>query len=212
VILPTWLSRLFAGLRNGPQSISRNSSSPSAPSLTSEPPTLPKPPKSGPGTRAKSHNAHAETRAKTPNVSAKAIVPQAIVLHHSGGSYAGGVSWIKNPQSRVSYHVLVAPDGRRTVFASPTQRTWHAGISSWRGKRDLNSWSVGASFAGDSYKEPLTDDAMASMAEYLVPVMRQYGMTLDDVTDHRTVSPGRKDDLKPSELARFKSYLAQRLA
>ena len=98
------------------------------------------------------------------------------------------------------------------MFANPTQRTWHAGISSWRGKRDLNSWSVGASFAGDSYKEPITDDAMASMAEYLLPVMRQYGLTLDDVTDHRTVSPGRKDDLKPSELARFKAYLAARLA
>jgi N-acetyl-anhydromuramyl-L-alanine amidase AmpD len=204
-----WLNRLFAALRNGPPSISQNSSLPSKPSSTSEPPTLPKPPKSGPGTKAKSHS---ETRTKTPNVSAKAITPQAIVLHHSGGSYAGGVSWIRNPQSRVSYHCLVAPDGRRTVFANPTQRTWHAGISSWRGKRDLNSWSVGASFAGDSYKEPITDDAMASMAEYLLPVMRQYGLTLDDVTDHRTVSPGRKDDLKPSELARFKAYLAARLA
>ena len=131
------------------------------------------------------------------------------MLHHSGGSYAGGVSWIRNPQSRVSYHCLVAPDGRRTVFAPPTARTWHAGISTWQGKRDLNSWAVGASFAGDSYAEPLTDDAMASMAEYLVPIMREYRLTLDNVTDHRTVSPGRKDDLKPSEFARFKAYLAK---
>jgi hypothetical protein len=28
--------------------------------------------------------------------------------------------------------------------------------------------------------------------------------------DHRTVSPGRKDDLAPKELARFKAYLAKR--
>jgi len=139
-------------------------------------------------------------------------VPRAIVLHHSGGSYAGGVSWIKSPQSRVSYHCLVAEDGRRTVFAIPTQRTWHAGKSQWRGKGDLNSWSVGASFAGDTNKKPLTDDAMISMAEYLVPIMRQYGLTLADVTDHRTVAPGRKDDLKASELTRFRTYLAAALA
>jgi N-acetylmuramoyl-L-alanine amidase len=151
-----------------------------------------------------------ETKVRTPNVSAKAIVPKAIVLHHSGGSYAGGVSWIKNPASRVSYHCLVAQDGRRTVFASPTQRTWHAGVSSWKGRRDLNSWSIGASFAGDTNKEPLTLDAMASMAEYLVPIMREYRLTLDDVTDHRTVSPGRKDDLSWRELERFKAYLAKR--
>jgi N-acetylmuramoyl-L-alanine amidase len=121
------------------------------------------------------------------------------------------VSWIRNPKSRVSYHCLIAPDGRRTVFADPTQRTWHAGKSEWRGKRDLNSWSVGASFAGNSYDQPLTEDAMASMAEYLVPVMREYGLTLQDVTDHRTVSPGRKDDLRPLELERFLRFLSKRL-
>lgn len=50
------------------------------------------------------------------------------------------------------------------------------------------------------------------MADYLLPIMRQYRLTLADVTDHRTVSPGRKDDLNPTELARFKAYLAARLA
>jgi N-acetyl-anhydromuramyl-L-alanine amidase AmpD len=44
-----------------------------------------------------------------------------------------------------------------------------------------------------------------------VPLMKQYGLTLDDVTDHRTVSPGRKDDLNPKELARFKDYLSKLL-
>jgi N-acetyl-anhydromuramyl-L-alanine amidase AmpD len=53
---------------------------------------------------------------------------------------------------------------------------------------------------------------MASMAEYLLPIMQRYGLTLSDVTDHRTVSPGRKDDLSPVEFARFKKYLAARMA
>jgi N-acetyl-anhydromuramyl-L-alanine amidase AmpD len=189
-----------------------NSSASYIPRFTAAPKTSAKTQNAGPSTRPKSRSSYAETRVRTPNVSAKAIVPRAIVLHHSGGSYAGGVSWIKNAASRVSYHVLVAPDGRRTVFAEPTQRTWHAGRSEWRGKRDLNSWSIGASFAGDTNKEALTEDAMASMSEYLVPIMREYGLTLADVTDHRTVSPGRKDDLRSSELTRFRTYLAAALA
>jgi N-acetylmuramoyl-L-alanine amidase len=196
-----WLNRLFEASQNGPAPTSPNFYSQSKQSSTPAPITPPKP------SAAKSFQ---ETKAKTPNVSAKAIVPQAVVLHHSGGSYAGGVSWIRNPKSRVSYHVLVAQDGRRTVFANPEQRTWHAGKSEWRGKRDLNSWSVGASFAGDTNKEPLTLDAMASMAEYLEPIMREYRLTVADVTDHRTVSPGRKDDLAWRELERFKAYLAKR--
>jgi N-acetyl-anhydromuramyl-L-alanine amidase AmpD len=206
-----WFKALFGASPSGPARTSRNSSSPSKASLTSAPTKESKPPSAGQSTRAKSPKRYPETRTKTPNVSAKPITPKAIVLHHSGGSYAGGVSWIKNPASRVSYHCLVAPDGRRTVFADPEQRTWHAGKSTWRGRGDLNSWSVGAAFAGDTNKEPLTVDAMESMAQYLEPIMRQYNLTLHDITDHRTVSPGRKDDLKASELLRFKSYLSTRL-
>jgi AmpD protein len=133
------------------------------------------------------------------------------VLHHTAGSYNGSVAWCMDPASRVSYHCIVAKDGRRSVLADPDERTWHAGVSSWRGKRDLNSWSVGAAFEGDTNSRTLGADEMASMADYLVPIMRKYNLALGDVTDHRTVAPGRKDDLNPSELARFKSYLSTRL-
>jgi N-acetyl-anhydromuramyl-L-alanine amidase AmpD len=199
------------GSKVGPLPTSPSSSALSTKNSTPAPNTTARVEVSKPKSKSAPPKSYPETKAKTPNVSAKPIVPKAIVLHHSGGSYAGGVAWIKNPASRVSYHCLVAPDGKRTVFAVPEQRTWHAGVSSWRGKRDLNSWSVGASFAGNTYDKPLTDAAMASMAEYLAPIMRRYRLTLADVTDHRTVSPGRKDDLKASELLRFKSYLSRRV-
>lgn len=116
-----------------------------------------------------------------------------------------------DPISKVSYHAIVAKDGKRTVLADPDERTWHAGVSYWRGKKDLNSWSIGAAFEGDTNKRELGEAEMASMAEYLVPIMQRYGLTLDDVTDHRTVSPGRKDDLAASQLARFKDYLSKLL-
>ena len=197
-----WLKALLRVSPAGPPATSQNSSSPSKASSTPAPSTPPKP--SGPRFREKQLN--------TPNVSAgRRIKPQAIVLHHTAGSYAGSVAWCLDPISKVSYHAIVAKDGRRTVLADPDERTWHAGVSSWRGKRDLNSWSVGAAFEGDTNQRQLEEAEMASMAEYLVPLMKRYGLTLDDVTDHRTVSPGRKDDLAASELARFKDYLAKRI-
>ncbi len=121
------------------------------------------------------------------------------------------MAWCTDPASKVSYHAIVGKDGRRTVLADPDERTWHAGVSSWRGKKDLNSWSIGAAFEGDTNKRELSEPEMASMAEYLVPLMKRYGLTLADVTDHRTVSPGRKDDLAAGELARFKDYLSKLL-
>ena len=116
-----------------------------------------------------------------------------------------------DPISKVSYHAIVAKDGRRTVLADPDERTWHAGKSEWRGRKDLNSWSIGAAFEGDTNLRQLGQAEMASMADYIVPLMKRYGLTLADVTDHRTVSPGRKDDLAASELARFKDYLGKQL-
>jgi N-acetyl-anhydromuramyl-L-alanine amidase AmpD len=93
----------------------------------------------------------------------------------------------------------------------PEQRTWHAGKSEWRGKRDLNSWSVGVAFEGDTNKRELGEAEMASLAEYLEPIMREYRLTLADITDHRTVSPGRKDDLAPKAFAVVKKFLATAL-
>jgi N-acetyl-anhydromuramyl-L-alanine amidase AmpD len=203
--------RSLMGSRVGPPPTLPSSSDSSTKKSTTAQSTTAKGAGSKPNSKSGPSKSYPQTNAKTPNVSAKPITPKAIVLHHSGGSYAGGVSWIKNPASRVSYHCLVAPDGRRTVFADPEQRTWHAGKSTWRGRGDLNSWSVGASFAGDTHKEPLTHDAMASMAEYLIPILGKYNLALGDITDHRTVSPGRKDDLKAGELLRFKSYLSTRV-
>lgn len=171
------------------------------------------PPKSAPVTKPKSRKPYSERHLNSPNVTrGKRIVPKAIVLHHTCGSYAGSVAWCADPASRVSYHAIVAKDGKRTVLADPDERAWHAGKSSWRGRRDLNSWSVGAAFEGNTNERQLGEDEMASMADYLIPIMRQYNLAQGDITDHRTVSPGRKDDLAPKELARFKAYLAARLA
>ena len=207
-----WFQRLWRKPSNaGPLPTSQNSSSSLSSNSTSEPRTTPKAAVSKP--KLKSGPRFSEKLLNSPNVTkGRRITPKAVVLHHTAGSYAGSVAWCADPASRVSYHCIVSKDGKRTVLADPDERAWHAGVSTWRGRRDLNSWSVGAAFEGNTYERELGDAEMASMADYLLPIMARYGLTLADVTDHRTVSPGRKDDLAPAELARFKAYLAQRLA
>ncbi len=208
-----YLKRLFAPFGRGPRPTLPNSSASSTAKFTAAPKPIEAPAKSKQSTKAKSPKSYPEKLLNSPNVTkGKRIKPKAIVLHHTSGTYGGSVAWCMNPASKVSYHCIVAKDGRRSTLADPDERAWHTGVSSWRGKRDLNSWSIGAAFEGDTYKRPLSEDEMASMADYLLPIMRQYNLALGDVTDHRTVSPKRKDDLNPVELARFKKYLAARLA
>ena len=165
-----WLSRLF-----------------SRPTPPPEPPT-PEPPQ----------RYYAQVIKRTPNISkGRVIKPTHIILHHTGGSYVGSVSWCLNPKSRVSYHCIIARNGKRTVMALPTQRTWHAGVSSWQGRRDVNSWSIGIAWEGDTYATPLTEDAVASAVEYLLPLVDEFDIDPRDILRHADVAPKRKNDCSP---------------
>jgi N-acetyl-anhydromuramyl-L-alanine amidase AmpD len=140
-----------------------------------------------------------QTNRKTPNVSAgRVIKPTHIVLHHSSGAYAGSVSWCMDPVSKVSYHCIIARNGKRTVLATPSQRTWHAGVSSWQGRKDANSFAIGLAWEGDTYQVPLGEDAILSAVEYLLPILDEYHIPLSNIIRHADVAPGRKDDCSPA--------------
>ena len=140
-----------------------------------------------------------QSNRKTPNVSAgRVIKPTHIVLHHTSGAYAGSVSWCMAPISKVSYHCIVARNGKRTVLALPNQRTWHAGVSSWQGRKDANTYSIGMAWEGDTYTTPLSEDAILSAVEYLLPLLDEYHIPLSNIIRHADIAPGRKDDCSPA--------------
>ena len=112
----------------------------------------------------------------SPNISYSTIRPEGVVLHHSYGSYKGGVSWILNDASNVSYHVLINTDGERTVFAKDTQRAWHAGTSSFNGRSGCNGFMLGLAFTGDTNDRELTQAEIDSTVEYLLPRFRALGL------------------------------------
>lgn len=140
-----------------------------------------------------------QTNRKTPNVSAGRVIrPTHVILHHTSGAYAGSVSWCMDPVSKVSYHCIIARNGKRTVLALPNQRTWHAGVSSWQGRKDANSFAIGLAWEGDTYQVPLGEDAILSAVEYLLPLLDEYHIPLSNIIRHADVAPGRKDDCSPA--------------
>jgi len=147
---------------------------------------------------------------------AQSIKPEAIVLHHTSGNYEGSIAWTnrvfneKGKRLYGSYHCIVARDGRRTITNSDTNRAYHAGTSIFKGKTNLNNWSLGVAWERDTYSEPLSNAAIESALEYILPRMKKWGITPDNVTDHRTVAPNRKDDLAPKEYAKFMKILRER--
>jgi N-acetyl-anhydromuramyl-L-alanine amidase AmpD len=56
----------------------------------------------------------------------------------------------------------------------------------------------------------LQEAAMESAIEYMLPLMKKWKIVPEMVTDHRTVSPGRKVDLKKEEFEKFHALLRKK--
>lgn len=64
-----------------------------------------------------------------------------VAIHTMQGSYAGSISWFKNPSSQVSAHYLIrSSDGQVTQMVRESQRAWHVGSH--------NSHSIGIEHEG----------------------------------------------------------------
>ena len=153
---------------------------------------------------------YSQTTRFSPNVTPrKKMLPTHILLHHTDGTYSGSVNWCLDPKSRVSYHCIVAQTGKRTVLAEPTTRAWHAGVSSWDGRKDCNSFCIGVAFEGDTYRQPPTEAALFSAVEYMLPVMDEFDIPVLNVIRHADVAlpKGRKNDCSPQALAAVKAIL-----
>ena len=132
---------------------------------------------------------------QTPNISARAIKPKGITLHHTAGSVNGSISWCLNPISRVSYHTIIHNNGDRVILAKDTQRAWHAGVSSFKGRSNCNDFMLGIAFGGDTTKRTLTKEEIDSSAKWCIEKMNLWGFNIDDITTHKEVSNGRKIDV-----------------
>jgi len=140
-------------------------------------------------------------RKPTPHHSARpdSAVISCIVLHcDAGRSEEGTISWLANPDSKVSYHYLVGRGGAVYQFVDEDRKAWHAGVSSFGGMKFCNNYSIGCSFANRNDGEPYTDEALAAMTELCRDLMTRYPViSRDRVTAHYVVSPTRKSDPAP---------------
>lgn len=81
---------------------------------------------------------------RSPNVGGS-LKPEFVVLHDtaSGLNSSGSISWLTDPASKVSAHVVIGRDGAITQLVPFNVKAWHAGQSIWRGRPLLNGFSVG---------------------------------------------------------------------
>lgn len=80
----------------------------------------------------------------SPNAGGR-IEPTLVVVHDTAGRLEPGsaVAWLASRRSRVSAHLVVERDGSVTQLVDLDRAAWHAGASSWQGRRNCNGFSIG---------------------------------------------------------------------
>lgn len=91
----------------------------------------------------------------------------------------------------VSAHFVIRRTGELIQFVAVTDRAWHAGRSSWRGRDNCNDYSVGIELEGleDTPFEPAQYQALST----LINALSQH-WPITQVAGHEHVAPGRKRD------------------
>ena len=125
-----------------------------------------------------------------------------LVLHYTGMESAdGALGRLTDPAAKVSAHYLVAEDGTVMRLVPEDKRAWHAGLSFWRGVRNVNSASIGIEIVNPGHEfgyRPFTDSQMQAVLLLVKGIVDRHGIAPANVVGHSDVAPARKDD--PGEL------------
>jgi N-acetylmuramoyl-L-alanine amidase len=111
------------------------------------------------------------------------------------------IAWLRNPESKVSCHYLVAEDGQILRMVPEEKRAWHAGRSYWRGLRNVNSASIGIEIVNPGHEHgyrPFPEEQMNSVLRLVADIVDRYDIPRANVVGHSDVAPARKQD--PGEL------------
>ena len=140
--------------------------------------------------------------APSSNFDARTAPPDILVLHYTGmASEADALARLRDSTAKVSSHYLVGEDGGVVRLVAEERRAWHAGVSFWRGERDVNGRSVGIEIVNPGHEHGYRPFAEAQITAVIA--LMDGGRSLWDIPDrkvvgHSDIAPGRKID--PGEL------------
>jgi N-acetylmuramoyl-L-alanine amidase len=144
--------------------------------------------------------------APSPNFDARTAVPDILVLHYTGmPTGEAALARLRDPEARVSSHYMVEEDGRIFRLVPEERRAWHAGVSFWKGERNINGVSIGVEIVNPGHEfgyQPFPDAQMTAVIALVGDIRTRWQIDDGRIVGHSDVAPERKDD--PGELFPWK--------
>ena len=144
--------------------------------------------------------------APSPNFDGRTAPPSMLVLHYTGMKTGPeALDRLRDPEAKVSSHYLVEEDGRVFRLVAEERRAWHAGVSFWRGRRNVNGDSIGIEIVNPGHEfgyRPFPEPQVESVIALVADIRTRWDIEDRDIVGHSDIAPDRKDD--PGELFPWK--------
>ena len=148
----------------------------------------------------------------SPNFDMRKCDISALVLHYTGmEDFASAFSRLcdSGVASPVSAHYVIDVRGCIFGLVEERHRAWHAGVSSWRGRNDINDLSIGIELVNKGHEFGYHHFSAAQMSSLLWlsrRIVAEYGISNAWILGHSDIAFARK--LDPGELFDW-GYLAR---
>ena len=120
--------------------------------------------------------------------------PELVVVHYTGMESTQAVlDKFADPASKVSCHYLIDEKGNIYKLVDEEKRAWHAGVSSWMGKDDVNSRSIGIEISNGN-GDPYTKEQLFSLTLLIKDIQQRHHIKPENIVGHSDVAPDRKQD------------------
>ena len=152
----------------------------------------------------------------SPNYTKKTILRKidTVIIHYTGmKSKTDALKRLTDKASKVSAHWLIDENGLIYKLVEEKNIAWHAGVSSWRGIKNINLNSIGIELVNEGHEynyRSFKEKQMISLESLLIGIIKKYKIEPALVLGHSDIAPNRKKD--PGELFDWKRLAKKKLA
>ena len=129
-------------------------------------------------------------------------VVDTVILHYTGmKTGAEAIARLRDAATQVSAHYVVEEDGRIFRLVAEEKRAWHAGVSHWQGRDNINDCSIGVEIVNPGHEfgyRAFPTPQINGLITLLSGIKERHGIPAARFIGHSDIAPQRKID--PGEL------------
>ena len=121
-----------------------------------------------------------------------------LIFHYTGmKSEKGAIKRLTNNNTEVSCHYFIKRNGKIIKIVPDLYIAWHAGISSWKKDKFLNSNSIGIEISNPGHEYGYKDfspSQIKSVISLSKKLKKKYKIKKENILGHSDIAPLRKKD------------------